>query len=284
MCFGVRDALAAAREAALAGPVVVLGELVHNPVVGREMAVLGVGTGDLGDVGSVPEGSAVAITAHGASDRDRAAWSASGRRVLDTTCPLVRNAHAALARLVAAGYAPVVVGVRGHVEVRGLTGDFPEAVVVSDGAEIDALPFRERFGVVSQTTQPLARVEALVARLRARHPAAEVRFVDTVCRPTKDRQAALEKLCLGCEVVVAVGGHNSNNTSELVRTARSLGVAAYQVSSPDELDPSWFEGARSVGVTAGTSTLDETVQAVRDRICQIAAGRGPADDDGDRKP
>lgn len=272
MCFGVRDALRATHELAATKKVTVLGQLVHNPVVSAHLASLGVASGDLDDFDSATTGDVV-ITAHGASHRDRAAWEKTGRTVADTTCPLVRKAHTALAQLVAGGFFPVVVGKAGHVEVRGLIGDFPHAFVALTATDIDSLPFREKIGVISQTTQPIALVEALVERIRARHPSAEVRFVDTVCHPTKDRQSALEKLCRESEVVIAVGGHNSNNTAQLVRTAAGLGATAHHVATPGEIDPLWFEGVASVGITAGTSTLDETVIAVRDRIQEIAAAR-----------
>ncbi len=92
------------------------------------------------------------------------------------------------AALVSAGYFPVVIGQAGHVEVRGLTEDFPGAIVIGETADIAQLPEKARYGVVSQTTQPIERVRTLVAEIRRAHPRAEVRFADTVCKPTKDRQ------------------------------------------------------------------------------------------------
>ena len=113
MCFGVREALRRAHDAAAAGPVTVLGELVHNPVVAEQLRTLGVRTGGLDDRASAGTVQ-VLITAHGASDRDRGAWREAGHRVTDTTCPLVHRAHQALASLVARGCQPVVIGQRGH--------------------------------------------------------------------------------------------------------------------------------------------------------------------------
>ena len=110
----------------------------------------------------------------------------------------------------------------------------------------------------------------MVEAIKRARPAAEVRFIDTVCRPTKQRQTALLELCAQCDLVVVVGGRNSNNTRQLVETARSNGVAAQQVESVADLEPEWFRSAQSVGVTAGTSTLDETVRDVVDAIKRIA--------------
>jgi 4-hydroxy-3-methylbut-2-enyl diphosphate reductase len=270
MCFGVRDALRATHTAAQAGPVTILGQLVHNPVVDAHLRTLGVQMGTLSDAPSAPTPDVV-ITAHGASDNQRAAWKGAGYRVTDTTCPLVHKAHDALRTLVREGYFPVVIGQAGHVEVRGLVGDFPEAIVLLAEEETADVPFQPRFGVISQTTQPVTHVLKVVDALKRRHPRAEVRFVDTVCQPTKQRQTALVELCAECDTVVVIGGRNSNNTRQLVESARKLGSIAHQVERAEDLDPEWFQKTQHVGVTAGTSTLDETVRAVMDRLQVIAA-------------
>ena len=275
MCFGVRDALRKTQQVAAAEPVTVLGQLVHNPEVSEQLQALGVREGRLEAVGQSATHQVV-ITAHGAADVQRKAWSEAGHAVVDTTCPLVKKAHAALGRLVEAGYFPVVVGKKNHVEVRGLTGDFPGAVVIETLADLDDLPLSGPLGVVSQTTQPLAWVERVVALIRDRRPHGDVRFIDTVCQPTKDRQEALEGLCQRSEVVIVVGGHNSNNTRELVTKAASLGAIAYHVERAGELEARWFDGVTDVGVTAGTSTLDETVDAVVARLRSMAAARTAA--------
>ncbi len=269
MCFGVRDALRLTYDLAQSEPVTILGQLVHNPVVDGYLDAMGVQNGNLEALDSAPT-KHVVVTAHGAADSLKQQWHDSGHLVSDTTCPLVKKAHRALESLVSAGYAPVVIGKPTHVEVRGLIHDFPDAQVILTEADADALPFQERIGVVAQTTQPILWVQHLVERIRATHPEAEVKFIDTVCQPTKDRQTALEKLCAANDTIVVVGGRNSNNTGQLVRRAQDLGCTAYHVEGPDDLDPTWFRGAENVGVTAGTSTLDETVRDVFERLKQFA--------------
>jgi 4-hydroxy-3-methylbut-2-enyl diphosphate reductase len=272
MCFGVRDALRQTHELAAAGPVTILGQLVHNPAVSAHLEALGAKEGRLDDPGSAGT-RRVVVTAHGAADKHRRAWEEANFLVADTTCPLVKKAHSALRTLVNAGYAPVVIGKKGHVEVMGLTGDFPAAVVIESEADVAALPFSAMIGVVSQTTQPISRVMDFVAQIKQRHPGADVRLLDTVCQPTKDRQRALEQLCRENEVVVVVGGRNSNNTRELASTAARLGACVHQVESPHEIEGGWFDRVEFVGVTAGTSTLDETVQAVVERLQSIASAK-----------
>jgi len=270
MCFGVRDALRLTHDLAQAEPVTVLGQLVHNPEVDRHLETLGVQRGDLNRPGSA-ETHRVVVTAHGAGDEVKRAWKEAGFAVADTTCPLVRKAHRALECLVLGGYFPVVIGEKNHVEVRGLVADFPDAAVIGELEEVENLPARTHYGVISQTTQPIAKVQRLVERIRAQFPAALVKFIDTVCQPTKDRQAAIDKLCAENDTVIVVGGNNSNNTRQLLLRALELGCVAHQVEGPDGLNPAWFARSRNVGITAGTSTLDETVRDVFARVKQIAA-------------
>jgi 4-hydroxy-3-methylbut-2-enyl diphosphate reductase len=171
------------------------------------------------------------------------------------------------------GYQPVVIGQAGHVEVQGLIGDFPEATVIESDTDIRQLPDVPRLGVISQTTQPIDRVRALVEQIRRARPKTEVRFCDTVCQPTKNRQAALRKLIAECDTLVVVGGRNSNNTLQLAAAATVAGRRVFHVERAEELQSVWFADAERVGITAGTSTLKETVAAVHQRLEQIAAKR-----------
>src|SRR5438105_7754823 len=263
ICFGVRDAIAQAQALAREAPLTILGELVHNPIVREQLRAQGVHE-EPSD--RAPQTSRVMFTAHGASDKRREALSKSGLVVADGTCPLVRYAHEQLKRLVRASYFPVVIGLADHIEVRGLVGDFVEACVINEATDIRKLPPRRRYGIVSQTTQPIDRVRALVAEIARLHPNAKIRFVDTVCKPTKDRQLALKKLIAAVEVVVVVGGRQSNNTRQLVQTCRAAGKRPLHIERPEELQPEWFRGVAIVGLTGGTSTLPETVEAVRQQL------------------
>lgn len=269
ICFGVRDAIAQAEALTSEAPLTILGELVHNPIVRQRLRAQGAHEGSLHQL--TANSGRVMITAHGASDTRRNAWRNAGFDVADGTCPLVRSAHDQLRQLVLTGFFPVVIGQRGHVEVRGLTEDFPEAVVIENRADVARLPERTRYGVISQTTQPIEFAQSLVSALRERNPAAEVRFVDTICKPTKDRQTALRRLIAQVEVVVIVGGRASNNTRQLVATCLAAGRKAIHIEGPDELNPADFAGIQTVGLTAGTSTLRETVAAAQVRLEEISA-------------
>ncbi len=272
MCFGVRDAIQLAEEIAhhAAGePVTVLGQLVHNPAVLQSLRDQGVRVEEQLDRVRVQPGERYLITAHGVSDAQRAAWAKTGAQLHDTTCPLVQKAHHRLRDFVAMGLHPVVIGKAGHVEVVGLTGDYPAATIIETESDIAKLPPDLPLGVVSQTTQPIERVRDLVACIRLLRPKQPLAFADTVCQPTKDRQDALRELCREVELVIVIGGRHSNNTRQLVLAAQSYGVRAQQVETPDDLRAEWFRHIERLGLTAGTSTPDAVIDAVEKRVMEI---------------
>jgi 4-hydroxy-3-methylbut-2-enyl diphosphate reductase len=211
------------------------------------------------------------ITAHGASERRLAETRARGLNVLEATCPLVRVAHRAVAKLVRNGFHPVIIGKRDHVEVRGMTEDLAEFDVVLDANDVLNLRAQTRFGVLAQTTQPIEKVRWLVQLIRERFPNSEVRFVDTVCQPTKQRQHAAVELAQKCDTVVVIGGAHSNNTHELVRTCAQFCARVRHVQTADDLLPDWFHAEDTVGLTAGTSTPDDVINGVARRLNDLAA-------------
>src|SRR5579885_377554 len=246
MCFGVRDAIELAVRLTRQGPLTILGDLVHNPDVVARMDAAGAVRARAADE---VQTRAVLLTAHGTPQQVKLRLRDEGHQVHDAACPLVKRVHLALAKLVAEGRHPVIVGQADHVEVRGLTGDLKDYTVVLHETDIDKLAGKRRLGVVAQTTQPLERVEALVESIRRRFPQGDVAFIDTVCQPTKDRQEAMRQLVDESEVIVVVGGPDSNNSRKLTEFARGRGRTAYQVARADELRPEWFEGVRVVGLT-----------------------------------
>ena len=155
--------------------------------------------------------------------------------------------------------------------MRGLTGDLDCFDVVLDEADVLALEDHPRIGVASQTTQPLDKVRHLVDVIRRRFPQSEVRFIDTVCKPTKDRQSAAINMALQSDVVVVVGGNSSNNTRELVRTCARYCERVHHVQTDADVKDDWFDAVEVVGLTAGTSTPDDVIDRIEARIRAIAA-------------
>ncbi len=276
MCFGVRDALALALDTADAGPLTILGDLVHNPTVLDTLAARGIAVAhDLAQVTT----KTLMVTAHGASSRALASTRALGFTVVEATCPLVHVAHRAVAALVRDGYHVVIIGQRDHVEVRGLTGDLDQFDVVLDDEGVLALDDHPRIGIAAQTTQSIERVRHLVESIRKRFPRSEVRFLDTVCKPTRERQHAAIELARASNVVIVIGGQTSNNTRELVETCGRHCSRVHHVQTEADLIPEWFRDAHTVGVTAGTSTPDEVIERVEGRIRTFGCAPAHAPDE-----
>ena len=267
MCFGVRDAIALAVETAAREPLTILGDLVHNETVLTELRARGIRF----EQKSVKVATqTVMITAHGASERAMNGVRRRGLNVLEATCPLVHVAHRSLQRLVGAGFHPVIIGKRDHVEVRGMTEDLEEFDVVLDGNDVANLREHARFGVIAQTTQPIEKVRRLVQLLRERFPKSEVRFIDTVCQPTKQRQNAAVELARKSDVVIVIGGAHSNNTHELVKTCSRFCARVHHVQTADDLQADWFFADSVVGITAGTSTPDVLIAEIEQRLRDFA--------------
>ena len=270
MCFGVKAAIAAAQAEARPSDVTIRGELVHNPAVLDDLSRRGFAQRPEARRDEPIDTEGVLITAHGVSDRRLSALRDSGKRIVDTTCPLVRSVHAAAQHLAADGRLVIVVGKPGHVEVEGVVEDLTRAVVVP--CADDVVDYGEpTLGVVSQSTTPPERFAATVAAIRERNPSANVRVADTICAPTRDRQRAALDLLGRVDAVVVVGGESSNNCRALVELAESRGIPARLVSTPDALDRAWASRFAVVGLTAGTSTRDEEIDAVHRALIEVGA-------------
>ena len=277
MCFGVRDSLAMIDRIAEAGAITIHGELVHNEVVQLQLEARGFGIRSEAErKRALPETPAVLITAHGISDRERNRLRSAGKELVDTTCPLVKRVHQAATALEAEGCHVLVIGRRGHVEVEGIIEDLEHFDVIESAAEVRAYS-SARLGIVCQTTATERTVSSIRNAVAALNPGAEIAFADTVCLPTKEHQRALENLLEKVEAVVVVGGRSSNNTRQLVARCHERGKPALHVQSAAELDPAWFKPFATVGLTAGTSTLAETIDQVHRALVWIGTAAGDRD-------
>ena len=270
MCFGVRGALAVARAVEDPAKVTIYGELVHNRSVMAELAERGFSMTAESQRDASIGTDRVLITAHGISSRERDRLKAAGKAIIDTTCPLVLRAHEAARQLADRGYFIVVIGMAGHVEVRGIVGDLDRFEVVSQPEDVRCYA-EWRIGVVCQTTTSPVRAQAILERVEACNAGAVIAWAPTMCRATLERQAAVRSLLGRVEALVVIGGQNSNNTRELTGLARANGLPAFQVERAADLCPEWFSTYRTVGLTAGTSTPDEEIERVHARLLALGS-------------
>ena len=267
-CYGVREAIDKAKEAAAAGRVThTLGQVVHNEGVIAALAAQGIETVDSLD--QVTEGAAVVIRAHGVRPDVLRSAEERGLDVIDGTCTWVIQEQREITKLVEEGYAIVLLGTPRHPEVVGLLGFAPDAIVVDEEEDWEQIPRRKKMALLSQSTQPPWKFEKLAAFMVGR--CHELKIVNTVCPVTIHRQQDTIEAARGVDLMLVVGGRSSANTKELTRLCGIVGTRAIQIESERDLqDAAIFGAARVVGVTGGTSTPIEDLRCVAERVLWLA--------------
>ena len=275
-CAGVDRAVQAV-EIALGrygAPVYVRKQIVHNTHVVNELEKRGAIFVEETD--EVPAGGVVVFSAHGIAPEVRLAAQQRGLRAIDATCPLVTKVHNEAKRFAASDYDILLIGHDGHEEVVGTTGEAPERVRLVDGPDHAAeVEVRDPAKVVwlSQTTLSVDETVQTVAALRERFPQLIDPPSDDICYATQNRQAAVKVIARDADVVLVVGSPNSSNSVRLVEVAKNAGAsAAYLVDDAGEIDDSWLEQARTVGVTSGASVPEELVAGVLDKLGALGFG------------
>ena len=272
-CLGVRRAIDILEPIALKhGGVETLGAVVHNQQVLRRLAALGVRV-----VRSVNDikGDTVVISSHGVGPKVEEEIRARQINIIDTTCSFVKRAQVAARRLAESGFYTIVYGDNGHPEVRGILGWADGKGIatldVGDITRLDELP--RRLGVLSQTTQIPARFAEFTKKLidSALVKDSELRIIDTICHDIRQRQASALKLARESELVLVIGGSTSANTRHLVELCSTV-TKTYLVEAADEIKPAWLKGQCRVGVTAGASTDEKTINEVLKRLKALAQG------------
>lgn len=264
-CFGVRRALKIARSlAASRQAVCMLGDLVHNETVICELETAGINK--IKRLGS-GRNRTLLVRAHGAARRILTLARRHGYILVDATCPMVREIHRIVRSMDRQGRRIIVIGDRRHDEVLGIIGQIRRrAIIIDDPKHIPwpALQRVRKAAVVVQSTQNLDRVLPMVAQLRAR--IADLRFFNTICKPTRMKQAEIKKLPLCNDVMLIIGSRMSANTKRLYEISKALNPRTHWIQSPGKIKPHWFRNAHSVGITAGASTPETTTHDVLTRI------------------
>lgn len=268
-CFGVQDAIDMALDPAFKDRLTIVGQLVHNPQTTERLKANGVRIVERDQVDQITT-EAVMITAHGASDGTKQTLRDKGFTVYDATCPLVIRLHKLARFLEREGWFPVVIGEENHVEVRGVIGNLKRAAVIHDEKDLHRLDGEHRIGIVSQTTNRPEKVQKLLEAIRNHPGVQEVRFCDTICQPVKDRQKAIFSLLdQDIDLGIVIGGYTSANTRKLAELILDKGIEAHHIERAEELDPTWFAGKAHIGITAGTSTPQDVIEAVQRRVREL---------------
>ena len=244
-------------------PVYVKHQIVHNPYVVKSLEDKGAQTVE--HVEEIPEGSTVVFSAHGSPPEDFQKAEARGLRVIDATCPLVTKVHNEALRYSSDGRRLILVGHRGHQEVKGTMGQTDMHLV--DDRESENLPEWDDdtpVTVLTQTTLSVDDTSRSISHIEDRFSNVVIR--NDLCYATTNRQEAVKELCTLVDLVLVIGAQNSSNCNRLREVAEANGVPAYLINGPDELDLAWLEGVENVGITSGASTPEDLVLSVIDTL------------------
>ena len=265
VCLGVRRAVEKALSVAAESstPVFTDGPLVHNPAMLAELERRGIRVADGPD--AVPSGATLIVRAHGIPPERRRALLTATPRLIDATCPEVARIQGLIRLRVARGRSVVILGDAGHAEVVGLLGHAGgRGHVVSSVEDVAALPADlAPVTLVAQSTQDADTFAAVAAAVRARFPGAEI--LDTICDATRSRQGELRELAARADMLVVVGSPTSANTRRLAEIGERLRPTLL-VRDAADIRPADFADARVIGLTAGASTPDDVIQAVRAKL------------------
>jgi len=273
-CAGVDRAIEIVERALrkFGAPIYVRHEIVHNTYVVNDLRAKGAIF--IEDLAEVPAGATLVFSAHGVSKAVQDEARQRGFEIFDATCPLVTKVHVEVAKLAREGYEFIMIGHKGHPEVEGTMGQLSEGIyLVEDVADVARVHLRqtEKIAVVTQTTLSVDDAAEIATAVKQRFPNVREPKKQDICYATQNRQDAIKMLSPQVDVVIVVGSPTSSNSNRLAELARKLGVQAFMVDSPDELQPQWLAGKSRVGLTAGASAPEILVQQVIDRVRAMGA-------------
>ena len=262
-CFGVRDAVNLAYETAEDhGDVYMLGHIVHNENVVKDLDEAGAKV--VGKLKDVPKGKPIMFRAHGTSTKVWEKAQKQNMNIIDATCPLVKEIHDEVIKLEKEGRKIIIIGDHGHDEVVGIASQIKDPIIVATPDEAQKLRKMKKAGIVSQSTQTIENVQEIINILMTK--VFDLRFINTICFPTKRNQQQLKDLSEKCDVMVVIGSFTSANSNRLTQLALERNDRSYQVTSADELNSDWFNESDVVGITAGASTPDNIIKNVTEKI------------------
>jgi len=266
-CFGVRDAVNMAHETANEfGEVYMLGHIVHNEKVVNDLE--DVGARVVHSLDEVPTDKPILFRAHGTSPEVWETAKEKGLKVIDATCPLVTEIHDEFRKMETEGRQLIIIGDHGHDEVIGIANQVENPIVLSSVSEVQKLGRIKKAGVVSQSTQMIENVQAIINILMTK--VFDLKFVNTICFPTRRNHEQIKQLSENSNLMIVIGSFTSANSKRLTQLALERNPNSHQVSKSSEVKSDWFlDQPEVVGISAGASTPDEIIQNVIDRVKEL---------------
>jgi len=265
-CFGVRDAVNLAYDTAKDhGDVYMLGTIVHNEKVVDDLSKAGTKVVD--KLSEVPSDKPILFRAHGTAPKVWKKAKNKNLNIIDATCPLVTEIHDEIKKLEAEGRRTIIIGDHGHDEVVGIAAQVKDPIILANVKEAKALRKMKKAGVVSQSTQMIENVQEIINVLMQK--VFDLRFVNTICFPTRRNHEQIKKLADQCEVMIVIGSFTSANSKRLTQLALERNKRSYQVTCADDIETIWFKNCETVGISAGASTPDDIIRDIVQKIKEI---------------
>ncbi len=269
-CFGVKRAVTLANEALEKhGRVAIMGDLVHNKAVMDKLCDKGlVYIQKIEDAAGMP----LLLQAHGTDPALIYKAKELGIELIDATCPLVSEIHRYALELESEGRQVVVIGDHEHDEVRGIVSRLHDACVISKPDDVQkTCKLKRKIGVVVQSTQQFENVRDILPLLLT--ISQDCRIINTICEPTRRNQREVRELAKNHDCVLVIGDKASANSTRLYTLVRSLNPKSYRISDADEINPVWFKGCKSLGITAGASTPEEQIEKVLSYVKSLSGDK-----------
>ena len=258
-CFGVRDAVNLAyKTAEKYGNVYMLGDIVHNENVVENLKKSGTKVVQL--LKEVPDDKPVLFRAHGTTTQVWQKAKEKNMKIIDATCPLVQEIHNEVSTLEKEGRRIIIIGDHGHDEVVGIASQVADPIVIENPAEAKEIRKIKKAGIVSQSTQTIENVQEIINVLMTK--IFDLRFVNTICFPTKRNQNQIKELADSCDVMLIIGSFTSANSKRLSQLSKLRNSNSYQITGAKDICSDWFLNAESVGISAGASTPDNLIEEV----------------------
>ena len=258
-CFGVRDAVNLAKKSGDDfQEVYMLGDIVHNETVVDDLNKRG--SKVVESLNDIPEDKPVLFRAHGT---DPETWKKAQKKklnIIDATCPLVTEIHEEIKELESENRRTIIIGDHNHDEVVGIASQVKDPIIISCVVEAKELIKMKRAGVVSQSTQMIENVQKILNVLSEK--VYDLRFVNTICFPTRRNHEQIKKLSNICDLMIVIGSFTSANSKRLTQLSLERNKNSFQVTCADDINASWFDGTESVGISAGASTPDNLIEDV----------------------
>ncbi len=268
-CAGVDRAIDIVERAIdlFGAPIYVRHEVVHNKYVVDRLRTIGAVFVE--ELREVPDGATVIFSAHGVSRAIQMEAAQRALKVFDATCPLVTKVHMEVTRFAREAREVFLIGHAGHPEVEGTIGQFDTSFggsiyLVETPEDVANAKVRDagHLAFVTQTTLSVDDTASIVAALRSRFPLLKAPVKEDICYATQNRQDAVKDLIGRCDRLVVVGSQSSSNSNRLREMADKAGIPGYLVDGPEQLHRDWFDGVKTVGVTAGASAPEILVKRV----------------------